>query len=74
MTSDPGERRPLTEKDIPEYWDLIAVMREAQSQHKQSVVEAPNMFAVHRMMWRPWAQPFCNFPNFQCDDPKFRNL
>ena len=74
LTSDPSERHPLLAEDLPEYWDLVKLMREELERHKRSIVPVPNMFSVYNMLWRPWNQPYCNFPHFKCADPKFNGL
>ena len=74
LTSDRGERRPLSAKDLPEYWDLVKLMQTALEKHERSIVPVPNMFSIYNMLWRPWNQPFCNFPYFKCLDPQFERL
>ncbi|KAK7505580.1 hypothetical protein BaRGS_00003325 [Batillaria attramentaria] len=71
MTSDPGEKHPLSLSDVEDYSGLVARMLEALEIHRESIQPVPDMFAYHRMLWRFWEQPVCNFPNFQCDDAKF---
>lgn len=74
MTSDPGELRPLSSKDLKEYSDIVRSMQEAIVKHQESIVLVPNMFAHHKMFWRFWEQPICNFPKFQCEDAKFKDM
>ncbi|XP_070180146.1 steryl-sulfatase-like isoform X2 [Littorina saxatilis] len=71
LTSDPGEQHPLSAADLPEYRALVNLMTKALRKHKDSIVPVPNMFSVYNMLWRPWNQPNCNFPEFQCSDSKF---
>lgn len=74
MTSDPGERHPLLDKDLKEYPALVKIMREALAKHSASILPVPNVFSFENLMWKPWKQPFCNFPRFQCEDNKFKDM
>lgn len=73
IAKDPSEKTLLDSSD-PENRKIIQVIGDAVRSHRRGVDEVPSQFAFGRMAPRPWLQPYCNFPYFDCVDPEYGYL
>ncbi|VTJ92240.1 Hypothetical predicted protein, partial [Marmota monax] len=57
LSTDPGEKSPLTPETEPRFQDILRVMQEAADRHTQTLsADVPNQLSPGNTLWKPWLQ------------------
>uniref|UniRef100_A0A8C6EZT4 Steryl-sulfatase n=1 Tax=Marmota marmota marmota TaxID=9994 RepID=A0A8C6EZT4_MARMA len=74
LSTDPGEKSPLTPETEPRFQDILRVMQEAADRHTQTLsADVPNQLSLGNTLWKPWLQVCCASSSglsCQCDQQR----
>nr|XP_060625888.1 steryl-sulfatase isoform X1 [Anolis sagrei ordinatus]XP_060625889.1 steryl-sulfatase isoform X1 [Anolis sagrei ordinatus]XP_060625890.1 steryl-sulfatase isoform X1 [Anolis sagrei ordinatus]XP_060625891.1 steryl-sulfatase isoform X1 [Anolis sagrei ordinatus] len=65
ISKDPEEKHPLTTKKETRFDEILHAIKQAVTNHTQSLAAVPNQLSPGNIIWKPWLQPCCSsFLNF----------